>query len=122
MSNKNNEHYKITNTSSNKNKNLLWVGVAVVFLIVLANKKSVSNDSSLESIVPTGHISSNTCVSKVHDVTQYERTRLKVSSQANSAVHVTYRNNSGRVHKFRCFGASGDVQIFAEGAGMWMAM
>ena len=121
MSKKDSGHVTEQKLGSNINKNLLWVG-GLIFLIVLANKEPASNEASEKPAASTGHISSSACISKIHNTTQYDRSRLKLSRQTESAVHVSYRNDFGRVHKFRCQGQSGTVQLFAEGAGMWMAM
>ena len=122
MSEKESKHVTSSKDGSSINKNLVWGGLAVVIFIALANNNSDSSDTSPESLTPTGHVSASSCVSKVHSAAQYDRSRLKPAGQSASSVNINYRNDSGRVHKFRCVGPSGTVQLFAQGAGMWMDM
>ncbi|EHR6437326.1 hypothetical protein [Vibrio vulnificus] len=101
---------------------LIWIGAFIVLLFLLANKESNSESSVSKTTIPKGVVSSGSCIDKIHGITLYDRSRLKYTGSNDSIVYVNYKNDHGRVHKFRCSGPEGTVELFAEGAGIWMAM
>ncbi|MBD1559876.1 hypothetical protein HC752_23385 [Vibrio sp. S9_S30] len=101
---------------------VFWAGVFVIFLFLMTNKESDSKLNVTEKTTSNGVVSSSVCIDKIHGITLYDRSRLKYTSDSDSSVYVNYKNDQGRIHKFRCSGSAGTVELFAEGAGIWMAM
>jgi uncharacterized membrane protein YvbJ len=122
LSNQNSSPNRDNKGNWTQKKKLIWAGVFVVFILLLANKESGSESSASKTKISKGVISSSSCINKIHSITQYERGRLKYTGDNDSSVYVSYKNDFGRIHKFRCLGSSGTVELVAEGAGIWMAM
>ena len=122
MSNQNSSPNSENKGSSKVKSKLIWVGAFVAFFLFFTNKESDSEANVSKPSIPKGVVSSSSCIDKIHGVTLYDRGRLKYTGDSDSSVYVNYKNDHGRVHKFRCAGASGTVELFAEGAGIWIAM
>lgn len=122
MSNQNSNHNSESKGSSKAKSKLIWAGAFIVFVLFLANKESDSESNVSKTYIPKGVVSSSSCIDTIHSITLYDSDRLKYTGNSDSSVYVSYINDHGRVHKFRCTGSSGTVELFAEGAGIWMAM
>ncbi|MGI2172230.1 hypothetical protein ACROAE_18895 [Shewanella sp. MF05960] len=105
-------------------KNIFWTigGAFVLISYVLSGSNDnppTPNSSSTQS-TNTSSISAESCIANINAITMYDIPRFRTVSKSNYSVQVSYTNYSGKVHQFKC--ENGKIQLFAEGAGIWMDM
>lgn len=100
----------------------ILAGAGFILILLLANSNKSEPSSTEKEAAPTGIVSKAECVNNVHQLTLYNKSRLNSSVQSKSSILVTYLSDTGSLHKFRCIGSQGEVQLFADGAGMWLNM
>jgi len=100
----------------------ILAGTGFILILLLANSNKSEPSPTEKEVTPTGIISKTKCVNNVNKITMYNKSRLNSSLQSNNSILVTYLSDTGNLHKFRCIGSQGKVQLFADGTGMWLNM
>jgi hypothetical protein len=100
------------------------LGGGFALVVVLLMVRGVSSDEPREPPEQRekGIILPSACINKVHAITGYDKTKLRYIGDNDNFVFVNYTNNYGKIHKFRCAGPSGTIELFANGAGAWLEM
>ena len=103
--------------------NITWSILGVLFVCLFFIKNSGKEKEGTPSISsPSRSVASENeikqCLDKVYSATLYDDLNVKHAESGN--IVISYTNSQGSVHLFRCFNST--LQLYAEGAQMWVDM
>ena len=89
---------------------------AVILPTITNQKEPIESNISIQ--ISQSEV--NSCLNRISEKTGYDRTRLNHIGNDGESIVVTYLNDFGNIHKFKCDGNG--VKLWAKGAEMWIDM
>lgn len=95
-------------------------GLVIVLLLGINSPKESTKNQAENNTLESSEIKISQCKQNIHEATMYNLDRLNYIGNEQRSLIVTYLNDSGSVHKFKCTGNT--IQLYANGAKQWIEM